>query len=507
MKNQRKSGVVLSYVSIIANAVVQLLYTPFLVSKLGQSEYGLYSLVASVIGYLGVLDLGFGNALVVHTSKYRALGDKENEQILHGMFHILYICIGVIAGLIGILLSFLTEDIFGATMNVEDIEKMRVMLLILSLNIFLTFAFSIYSSIITASEAFVFQKVLAILSTIAKPLLMIPILLIGYKSIALCIVITIVNVAILFANYWFCKKKLKISVKFRGFNWKIFRKVFSYSFYVFLAQIVDQINWSADQTILGISSGTIAVSVYSAAAQINIMFVNLSTAISGVMLPKMSRMVAKKATKDDLSKELIKVGRIQFLIVFLVVSGFAIVGREFVKEWLGEGFEDSYVVALLLMTPAIVPLIQNIGIAIIQAMNKFRFKAALTFSMALINIVISIFLAQAFGAIGAAFGTTLAIIVCNIIIMNIYYRRVIGLDVMGFWKNILVMLGKLMIPIVLTVGIVSITNLHGWVAILTYSSIYVTMYIITAYLLVMDLYEKDIVKAFLRKFCLKRVKR
>ena len=56
---QRKVGAILSYVSIIATTIVQLLYTPFLIKKLGQSEYGLYSLVNSIIGYLTVLVLGF----------------------------------------------------------------------------------------------------------------------------------------------------------------------------------------------------------------------------------------------------------------------------------------------------------------------------------------------------------------------------------------------------------------------------------------------------------------
>ena len=503
-RNQRKSGAILSYISIIASTVVQLLYTPFLVSKLGQSEYGLYSLVASVIGYLGVLDLGFGNALVVHTSKYRALGDKKNEQKMHGMFRIIYLCIGIVAGLIGVILSFFTRELFGATMGVEDLEKMRVMLLILSLNIFLSFAFSIYTSIITASEAFVFQKLLAIISTIAKPLLMIPILLFGYKSIALCIVITVVNVAVLLANYLFCKKRLKVSIKFCGFDWKMFRKVFGYSFYVFLAQIVDKINWSADQTILGMVSGTIPVAVYSAAAQINTMFVNLSTAISSVMLPKMSRMVAKKATNRELTDEMIRVGRVQFMVVFLMVSGFALVGKEFMRVWLGDGFDDSYIVALLLMLPAIVPLIQNLGLSIMQAMNKFKFKALLTFSMALVNIVISIFLAQVYGAIGAASGTTIAIVICNIIVMNIYYKRVMKLDIIKFWKNIFMMILKLAIPIILTVGIILLTNLHGWAALLTYSSVYVIMYIIVVYLLVMNEYEKNIVGQFLKRIHIRK---
>lgn len=503
ISRQRKIGAVLSYVSIVASTLVQLLYTPFLVSKLGQSEYGLYSLVASIIGYLTILDLGFGNAIIVHTSKYRATGDNEKEKVLHGMFRVVYLGIGVVAAIFGVIMALNSGALFGGSMTTEEIDKMRIMLLILSFNLFMTFAFSIYSSIITASENFVFQKTLAIIGTIAKPLLMIPILFMGYKSIALCIVITIVNVAILIANYVFCKKKLKVSVKFRGFDKSLFKVVFGYSFFIFLTQVVDQVNWRVDQFILGIVSGTIAVSVYAAASQINTMFINLSTAISGVLLPKVSKMVAKKASSSELTDEMIKVGRVQFYVVFLVASGFALVGQDFIHIWLGEGFNESYIVALLLILPATLPLVQNLGLAIIQAMNKYKFKAVATFIMAIFNIIISIFLARAYGAIGAAFGTTMAILY-NIIIMNIYYKRAIKLEVMRFWKNIFLMMAKFMIPIVLVVGLKFTTNLHGWSAILVYGGIYVIIYLITAYLLVANKYEKHLINAFLNKVHLKK---
>ena len=234
VEKQRKIGAILSYVAIIANTVVQLVYTPFLVFKLGQSEYGLYSLVASIIGYLTVLDLGFGNAIIVHTAKYRVTGETDKEKTLHGMFKIIYFVIGIVAAIVGVVMASNAGVFFGESMSSEDIHKMKIMLLILSLNLFLTFAFSIYNSIITASESFVFQKGLTIIGTIAKPLLMIPILFMGFKSIALCIVITVVNVAILIANYAYCKKRLKVSVKFRGFDTKLLKVVFGYSFWIFL---------------------------------------------------------------------------------------------------------------------------------------------------------------------------------------------------------------------------------------------------------------------------------
>ena len=77
--NERKIGVILSYVSLIATTIVQLIYTPFLIKMMGQSEYGLYSLVYSDIGYLTVLDLGFGNAIIIYTTKFRAQ-KKYNEE-------------------------------------------------------------------------------------------------------------------------------------------------------------------------------------------------------------------------------------------------------------------------------------------------------------------------------------------------------------------------------------------------------------------------------------------
>lgn len=80
---ERKRGAILSYVSIIISTIVQLLYTPLLIRMLGQSEYGLYSLVSSIIGYLTVLDLGFGNAIIVYTAKYREQKNiKKNKNFM-----------------------------------------------------------------------------------------------------------------------------------------------------------------------------------------------------------------------------------------------------------------------------------------------------------------------------------------------------------------------------------------------------------------------------------------
>lgn len=498
--NQRKIGAILSYVSIFASTAVQLLYTPFLVSRLGQSEYGLYSLVSSIIGYLTVLDLGFGNAIIVHTAKYRATGESEKERKLHGMFRLIYIVIGVIAGIVGAILALNSNGIFGATMSSDELQKMTIMLLILSFNLFITFSFSIYNSIITANEQFIFQKALAIINTIAKPLLMIPILFLGFKSIALCLVITLVNISVLFANYLFCKKKLKASTKFLGFDKKLFKTVFAYSFWVFLGVIADKVNWSADQFILGMFCGTVAISIYSASSTLNSLFINLSTAISGVLLPKMSKMIARGASNEEISDEFVKVGRIQYYIIFLMASGLVLFGKDFIRVWLGDGFDDAYYVALLLILPLCIPLIQNLGLSILQAMNKFKFRTVMMCLMSIANIITSVYLAQWKGPIGAAIGTAASLVICNVIIMNIYYAHVIKLNIVRFWKNIIGMTIRFALPLCIVIAFKTVTGYSDMTALIVYIPIYVALYCATAYFLCTNQYEKRIAKKILSKF-------
>ena len=502
--SQRKSGAVLSYVSIIVSTLVQLVYTPFLIRMLGQSEYGLYSLVYSIIGYLTVLDLGFGNAIVVYTAKYRAQKKYNEEKKLHGMFFVIFCIIGVIAGILGLVLYFNVENIFASTMTIKELSKAKIMMLILSLNLLITFVFNIYSSIITAYEKFTYQKLMAILNTLLKPLFMIPLLFLGYKSITMCIVLTLINLIIMFSNYVYCKRKLNVNIKFLGFDKKVFKEIFGYSFFIFLGVIVDKVNWSVDQFVLGAVSGTIAVSLYSVASQINSLFINLSTAISGVMLPKMSKMIAKNASSEELTNEFIKVGRIQYFIVFLMASGLTLFGKEFFIAWAGKDYITSYYIAIILIIPLCFPLIQNLGVSIMQAKNMHKFRSLLLFFIAIANVFISIPLAKLYGGIGSAIGTSISLIIGNIIILNIYYQKRVGINVIRFWKEIIKMTIRFIIPIVVILFIMNFVTLHGFVHLLVFGSIYSLLYCIVCYLLVMNDYEKNIVNNVLRKLHLVR---
>lgn len=192
--NQLKIGAVLSYISIFLTNIIALLYTPYLLRMLGQSEYGLYSLVASVIAYLTVLDLGFGNAIVRYTAKYRVENRQEEQYEMFGMFLILYIGIGVFALLIGLGLYFNVDTLFSSSMDYDEIRKIQIMMLLMTLNLAITFPFSLFGSIITAYEDFIFQKLINIARIILNPLVMVVMLNMGYKAIGMVVVTTLFNI-------------------------------------------------------------------------------------------------------------------------------------------------------------------------------------------------------------------------------------------------------------------------------------------------------------------------
>lgn len=449
--NQLKAGVVLNYVVIFLNTVVGLLYTPYMLRMMGQSEYGLYSLVASVIAYLTVLDLGFGNAIVRYTAKFRAEKKTEEQYEMFGMFFLLYLVIGIIAFGIGLGLYFNVDTLFGNTMTAVELGRARIMMLLLVANLAFTFPMSIWGSVIQAYEDFVFQKSLNIIRIILNTVVMICLLHFGYKAVAMVVVQTIFNVLTLVINFIYCRRKLNIHIyfRFKHFHWGFLKEVALYSFWIFLNAIIDRVYWSTGQFVLGAMVGTAAVAVFAIAIQLEGMYMQFSTAISSVFLPKVTAMVATNRSRKEISDLFIRTGRIQYIVLAYILSGFIIFGRQFIELWAGAGYSDAYMISLLFFIPLTVPLIQNLGITILQARNEMKFRSVLYIIIALVSLAMQIVLTGFFGGIGCAMGVSGALVVGQILIMNVYYRRRQDLDIMTFWKEISKMS---IIPIVLIIS-------------------------------------------------------
>ena len=359
--NQLKAGAILSYVSIGLNNIVGLLYTPFMLRMLGQNEYGLYSLVASVVSYLTVLDLGFANAIVRYTAKFRAEGKIREQYELFGMFLILYTGIGIVAFLLGLGIYLNVDRLFDAAMTAEDLGKIRVMMLLMCFNLAFTFPMSIWGAIITAYEDFVFQKLVNIARIVLNPLVMVALLLLGYKAIAMVAVITSFNVLTLCINAWYCFHKIRIKVCFGKFRWGFLREISVYSLWIFLDAIVSRFYSSVGQIVLGIYRGASAVAIYALAIQLKSLFTSFSTALNSVLLPKMTALASKENSEKEISDLFIRISRLQYFVMSFILVGFIIFGKEFIILWGGAEYVQTYYISLIILIPFSIDLISNVG--------------------------------------------------------------------------------------------------------------------------------------------------
>ncbi|MBQ5463369.1 MAG: oligosaccharide flippase family protein, partial [Fibrobacter sp.] len=418
---------------------------------------------------------------------------------MFGMFFLLYCGIGLTALLAGGVLYWNAESIFDASMTANELSRTKIILALMVFNLAITFPFSLFGSIITAYEQFVFQKVIAIARIILNTVTMIVLLNFGYKAIAMVVVTTIFNVLTLGLNFWYCKHYLKIKLKFAKFKWGFLKEVSIYSFWIFLNAIMDRIYWSTGQFVLGAYAGTAMVAVFAVAIQLEHMYMSFSTAISGVFLPKVTAMAVRESDGKAISDLFIKTGRIQYCVMILVLTGFFLFGRPFIRLWAGAGYDDAYVISMLFFVPLTVPLIQNLGITILQARNQMKFRSLLYLAISLISLGAQIPLSKYYGGIGCACAIAGALVLGQILVMNVYYQVKQKIDIVGFWKEIIKMS---IVPGVLTAltyyvlqqfALDSVVKLVGGIV------LYLVVYLPLFFMLSMNAYERNLILKPIKK--------
>lgn len=482
------------------SVAIQLVYTPVMIRLLGQNEYGLYNTVASTISMLSILSLGFNSGYIRYFAIYKKKDDKTSISKLNGLFLIIFLIIGLIALVCGLFLSFHLNLIFDNGLTTVEYAKARILMLLLTFNLGVSFPMSVFQNIISAHEQFIVLKLLGMLKTVFSPLITLPLLLMGYRSIAMVAVTVGVTLFVDIMYFIYVVFKMKEKFIFKDFEKGIFKSLFAYTIFIALNTVIDQINWNIDKLLLGRFKGTSEVAIYSVGFTLYQCYMMFSTSISGVFTPRIHSIV--NATKGNLSEQrteltdlFTRVGRIQFLILGLISTGIAFFGEYFIVGiWAGKGYDKAYYVALLLIIPASIALIQNLGIEIQRAENKHQFRSIVYMIMALINLGLSIVLCQKFGAVGSAIGTAFSLVLANGIIMNIYYNRYCNIDIPLFWKNILRQSVGLIIPILLGISIVKFIEVNSIIKFAVCVLIYTLVYCCSMWLLGMNEYEKNLIK-------------
>ena len=435
--NKRRTGAIVSYLYSITQVIVNLVYVPLLLSGIGQSEYGLYQTIGSIVAYLSIINSTFSAGAVRFYSKYYVLGDEEGMAntlgILKRIYRIAYLLVfGATIVLMGVI-----SVVYQSSFSPWEIQESCILLAILALNLILTMNNTMSIACITAHEEFAFLKLSQLLTLVLQPILVL--VFISYAPYALT-----VSLVQLFCNFLcrmvqqvFARKKLGMDDKIRFLDKELEHQIILFSGGVILGVIADQIFWKTDQLILGYMYGTAAVAVYSVGSQVVSAYQPLGMAVSSVFMPRVSDLWYGKQDYKAISELFVKVSRIALYPMLAVLLGFIVFGMDFIHLWAGNGYELAYWVTVFELVPFTIDVSQNIGLTILQVMNRYSFRAKMYFVAAVLNIVLTVVLAQQLGIVGAAVASGIAMLVSSGIILNWYFQACAGLDMVSWWKSVL----------------------------------------------------------------------
>lgn len=491
-KDQVKAGAALSLFSLLLSNLIPFIYTPLMLRILGQAEYGLLGIANSFMSFINLLNFGIGGTIVRYIVKYRASGDTAGEERIFGLFIKIYSVIGLAVLAAGTLLA-LNLDFYDRSLTGAELDLLKKLILLMTLNTALFLPLSPFGSMITAHERFVFGKLSSMAFTLGGPVLNLIMLYLGYGSLGLVAASVVCNILSCLLQVFYVFKVIRLRPRFGKVGGGILKEILGFSVFVFLAQIVDMLYWATDKVIIGWAIGTAGTAVYNIGASFNGYVTGISTAISGVLMPRITSMAVKDTPKEEFTGLFIKVGRLQFLVLSFIVSAFVAFGRQFIGLWAGDGYQDAYYVALLTMIPVTLPLIQNTGLSMLYAMNKHQFRSIVYAIIAVLNVVLTFCWVESFGIVGAAVATCLAYIVGNVFIMNWFFYHKIGIDIPLFWMNILKMS-----PVMFVMGtawwfLLDVLTVNSWLRFFGLAVVYSAMYFPLAYKFMMNDYEKNLI--------------
>ena len=496
--NHIRWGVSLTYIQLFLSVAISIAYTPVMLQILGPSQHGLYSTVSSTISWLSLLSLGFNASYIRFYSKYKSRNDSYGIAGLNGVFLLLFSAMGAVAILCGIFLANNLELLFGAGMTQEEYTTARVLSLIVTLDLAISFPASVFNAMIRAQEKFIQVKLVNMLQVVFSPLVTLPILFMGYGSIGMVTVTTAVDFLAYALNAFYCFRKLHVKVRFRNFEKGIFKEISGFSFFIAINSIVNQINSNLDKMLITRYINTAAASVYAIGFSLYSYYGSFSNAVSSMFVPRVHKIVndhsnAPQLMRQGLTEIFVRLGRIQYYIQMLVMTGLIFFGRAFIYFWAGPEYADSYYVAIILCAVYTIPLCQSIGIEIQRAQNKHQVRSVVYLIMALFNVGLTIVLCQRYGIVGATIGTAISALAVELVFLNIYYHKKLNIDVLVYWRNILRVSVGLIVPVLLGIAINHFVVLDSVWKMLCWIGIYTVVYLVSIWLFAMNPYEKDIV--------------
>ena len=491
-----KRGAVLSYATVAFNAVAGLIYTPWMVSTIGTDDYALYTLALSIVNFF-LLDFGLGDSVSRFLSRYYANGETEFVPVFLGIVYRLFAALAFVLALVFVLI-WINADAIYSNLGPEALSRFKVVFAIVSAYSVLAFPFTPLKGILVANEQFVALNACNFLQKICTVLLIVACLLLGWGVYALVTVNALCAFAFVSAKWIIVRRRTTAHARFGVWDSASAKSIFSFSMWVTLVQLFQRMVFAIAPTVIAALSNAWEVAIFGLAASLEGYVWSIASALNGMFMPKVAR-IKNEGGSEGLQRLMVRVGRIQLMIIGLVITGFAAFGQRFVDCWMGEGYNTLYLCALLLIIPSLFELPQLIGDTALVVGSGVRSKVLAYSVMAVVNLAGLLVLVGSFGSLGAASSICFAYLL-RTALMDVAYVKKLGIRIREFFVDVYGRWVLAVVPFLLFSSFSSnLISAGGWLVLVVMVIVYSLLYCIDLYGLYMNGEERIMLKSIVTK--------
>jgi len=388
------------------NLVIMFAMSPFVIHRLGDVDYGVWSLMMTMTGYLGLVEVGTRGGVGRFLNYYLAKKDflKFNSTVNTAM--VIFIAIGGVLIVISLILAFILPNIFPKIPEYL-IPDTRIILFLISFNVWISFFSVVFRHIIGALERFDLRNIADIFVLLIRTGMTIFALLNGYRLISLAVIQAFCGLLGLLIVFLMSKKIFpQLEICLTKASQESFKELFGFSVWAFIGSLSYRLLYSADNIVIGILLGPKWITFYSVGGLLLYRGRELINQASSVFEPKLIQNCATNEL-ENLKKLYHKGSTLVMAVGLLVFIGMLVFGKEFIFLWMGPRFEISYQIMVILTVSSFGAVAFQLSGPIYHGMGKVKLLSLLILTQGLANLALTLFLVlkMNFGIEGVAWGS------------------------------------------------------------------------------------------------------
>lgn len=440
-----------SYAMTVVSIVVAVVMTPVLVHGLGKVEFGVWSLVGSLVWYLPLLEFGFGAATVKYVAEFHARGEADRvRSTVATSFWIL-----AVPALVTLLVACVLAALFPLLFDVgADVERAaQVLILVVAFDLACAMPMDTFGNVLVGLQRYDLLNATLVVVLIAQAISWAIVLAAGGGLVALGVATVVISLAGQVSRLVLARRlsgDVKVSPRF--FDRRLIRPLAGLSVWFSVATWARVVIQRIDVVIVGLIVGVAAAAVYAIGQKLALLADQALLPLTRTFFPHSSELGASRPTRE--LGAAFQVGtRIALLIAGPLCLALAVFAEPAIRSWVGSGYDDAALVVVFLAAATLVKAVTQVGIQMLLGTGKARVPALMTAGEATLNLGLSVVLARSMGLEGVALATLIAAVVVHLGLVLPYACREFGVRVWSF----VVMLARSHLPSAVAGSLVAVT--------------------------------------------------